>query len=298
MLVSVLMVTYNHDKFIGQAIEGVLMQETDFEYELVIANDCSPDNTDAIIKHYQNNHPNGKRINYINRTVNVGMHENYVDAYNKCSGKYIALCDGDDYFIDQRKLQMEVDILENDNNCSMVYTDSTDLYDEERFVPTPADDPDLVDFKYLLKRGWFIRTATIVYRKDCVDINPWRDVKYSMDFLMHYLAASRGYIKKLNKITSVYRHHSGGVTKVNIDFQLKRRNWYNGLLKRLDKFTEFTYTKDIDRAIKVNNTEIASLAIINLNFKYISYIFKSDIGLLFKTFTGKIFNRIGKIFGK
>ena len=92
MMVSVLMITYGHEKYIRQAIEGVLMQETDFDFELIVANDNSPDNSDKVIVDLIENHPKGKLIKYIDRKNNIGMQANFSDAYSNCSGKYIANC--------------------------------------------------------------------------------------------------------------------------------------------------------------------------------------------------------------
>ena len=111
--VSVCMITYGHEKFIEQAINGVLMQECDFEVELIIANDCSPDRTDAVIQNILKNHPRASWIKYIKHEKNLGMMPNFIFALQECQGKYVALCDGDDYWTDAFKLQKQVDFLES-----------------------------------------------------------------------------------------------------------------------------------------------------------------------------------------
>lgn len=112
MMVSVLMITYGHEKYIRQAIESILMQECDFNYELIVANDCSPDKTDEIINEIIKSNSKGHLIKYINRSKNIGMQSNYIDAYYNCKGEYIATCEGDDYWTDPLKLQKQVDFLE------------------------------------------------------------------------------------------------------------------------------------------------------------------------------------------
>lgn len=108
--VSVCMITYGHEKFIGQAIESVLMQQTNFAIELLIANDHSLDNTDQQIRHYIATHPKGHLIKYILREKNWQMMPNFINALQQCSGKYIALCEGDDYWTDPNKLQRQYEI--------------------------------------------------------------------------------------------------------------------------------------------------------------------------------------------
>mgnify|MGYP002795236009 FL=1 len=99
------MITYKHEKFIEKAINSVLEQQTDFDYELIIANDNSPDATHEIVKGIIKNHPKAYLIKYFNNPVNLGPNANYIKAYNSGTGKYIAICEGDDYWGDNLKLQ-------------------------------------------------------------------------------------------------------------------------------------------------------------------------------------------------
>ena len=120
-LVSVCMTTYNHEKFISQAIESVLCQRTTFGVEVVIGEDCSTDNTLAICRQYEAQYPD--RVRVIASEHNIGMHANYRRTIEACRGKYIAMCDGDDWFTDENKLQIQVEQLEN-SGAAMCYTRS------------------------------------------------------------------------------------------------------------------------------------------------------------------------------
>ena len=120
-LVSVCITTYNHEKFISQAIESVLCQRTTFGVEVVIGEDCSTDNTLAICRQYEAQYPDIVRI--IASEHNIGMHANYRRTIEACRGKYIAMCDGDDWFTDENKLQIQVEELEN-SCAAMCYTRS------------------------------------------------------------------------------------------------------------------------------------------------------------------------------
>ena len=120
-LVSVCMTTYNHEKFISQAIESMLSQRTTFDVEVVIGEDCSTDNTLAICKEYEAQYPD--RVRVIASEHNIGMHANYRRTIEACRGKYIAMCDGDDWFTDENKLQIQVEQLEN-SGAAMCYTRS------------------------------------------------------------------------------------------------------------------------------------------------------------------------------
>ena len=121
-IVSVVMITYNHEKYIQQAVEGVLMQQTDFPIELIIADDASPDQTEKIVTTIKKKHPNGNWIKYTRHLQNKGMTENFMWALGQAQGKYIALCEGDDYWTDPYKLQKQVDFLEANEEYGLVAT--------------------------------------------------------------------------------------------------------------------------------------------------------------------------------
>ncbi len=123
--VSVLLITYNHGKFIKKAIDGILMQKTDFQFELVIGDDCSPDNTRNIIEDCLKKTKIIVKRSY--NETNQGVMENIRKAYMRCEGQYIAYIEGDDFWTDETKLQSQVDFLDSHpdyieiaHQCSLV----------------------------------------------------------------------------------------------------------------------------------------------------------------------------------
>lgn len=108
--VSISMITYNHEKYIEEAIESILMQNVDFKFEIVIGDDCSPDNTQMIIQKYANQYPD--LIKPILRNENIGTLKNLDDINKRCRGKYIIILEGDDYWTDSNKLQSQFEFLE------------------------------------------------------------------------------------------------------------------------------------------------------------------------------------------
>jgi len=123
----VAMITYNHARYIAEAIQGVVRQEADFPFELVIGEDCSTDGTREIVFDYQRRYPQTIRV--VTSAHNVGVHANAVRAYDACRGKYVAFCDGDDYWQNPHKLQLQVDFLETHAGYSLVHTDADWLVD-------------------------------------------------------------------------------------------------------------------------------------------------------------------------
>jgi glycosyltransferase involved in cell wall biosynthesis len=170
-LVSVSMVTYNQAHYISQAIECVLRQKTDFPFELVIGEDCSTDGTREIVFEYQRKYPDV--IVVITSDSNVGATENGMRTTGACRGKYIAMCDGDDYWHHPYKLQKQVDYLERHPKCGMVFSDY-DIYfnktgktlrsiNNNRGFQSPMN---LTIEQAIGPEGGIIRTCTIVFRKD------------------------------------------------------------------------------------------------------------------------------------
>jgi glycosyltransferase involved in cell wall biosynthesis len=191
-LVSVSMITYNHAPFIAEAIEGVLRQQTNFPFELVIGEDCSMDETRRIVMGYQQAYPEVIRV--VTSNTNVGMSKNCLRTQNACIGKYIAFCEGDDYWHHPLKLQKELDFLESHPECGMVHS-SYDVLDAEtgksvkdylnyRGFKVPSD-PDITDIITGCRVSFRIQTCTVMLRRNlCVRIMDSDPYLYGDHFLM------------------------------------------------------------------------------------------------------------------
>ena len=133
-LVSICSTTYNLENYIGEAIESWLNQKTNFQFEIVICDDCSKDGTILTIEKYIEKYPYIIRL--LTTDVNLGMMPNYIKSLKAARGKYIAVCDGDDYWIDTNKLQMQIDFLESNPDFVACLTNSyvIDEYTKERKI--------------------------------------------------------------------------------------------------------------------------------------------------------------------
>lgn len=206
------MITYGHEKFIEQAINGVLMQECDFEVELVIANDCSPDKTDEIIRKVIDNHPKSSFIKYIKHVKNSGMMPNFIFAIQECKGKYIALCEGDDYWTDPLKLQKQVNFLESNSDYVLCFHKVDILQDGNiKADSITAKVPETTTI-YDLAKGNYMHTCSVVYRNNLFPELPeyFKDSPVG-DYFLHLLNARYGAIKYLDEIMGVYRLHGTSV---------------------------------------------------------------------------------------
>ena len=223
-MVSVIMITYKHEAFVAEAIDGVLMQECDFEVELIIADDCSPDGTWQIAEDYIESNPKGHRIKYTRHERNKGMMPNFIWALEQTKGKYIALCEGDDYWIDPLKLQRQVDFLEANPSFSFCFSNIShvDQFDKELSEGWPNRNGAFTLTKRMLGEEYLIPTPTILFKNNI--INKERLEKMSNSPLGDYLLSSllllegKGYYFP-DKMAS-YRHHDNGVFS-KIDLQHK-----------------------------------------------------------------------------
>lgn len=209
MMVSVIMIVYNHSKYIQQAIESILMQETSFDFELIISNDCSTDDSETIIRQTISQNSNGNKVKYFNQEKNLGMMPNFIFALNEGFGKYVALCDGDDYWTDSLKLQKQVDFMEKNPDFSICFHNVNIETDQ---VLT-EDDPkkkiqNVFGLKELAVRN-MIRTVSVLYRNGLID--PFPDYFKNApigDYFLHLLNAKHGKIKYMDEIMAVYRIHN------------------------------------------------------------------------------------------
>lgn len=142
IVVSIFMLTYNQEQCISQTIESVLMQKTNFTFQLVIGEDCSTDTTRIICEQYARDFGNKIKL-LTSPKKNIGLIANYMRTIAACDGKYIAICDGDDYWIDAYKLQKQVDFLDRNPDYSIVYTAVKRLYPDGK----------MMDYTYKLNRN-------------------------------------------------------------------------------------------------------------------------------------------------
>ena len=209
-VVSVVMITYNHEPYIRQAIDSILCQKTDFEFELVIGEDCSTDKTREICFEYQNLHPEKVRVLWSSRNLNsIGL-SNEQRTISHCRGEYLAFCEGDDYWTDSQKLQKQVDLIRVKKAVMCVaFTDWT--YPDGRVVHSVYENKEFVTFEDF--KNHYFHTTTYLINRNAYgemrlrykDIDAWTDMK--VEFCME----SIGKICLLPETVSTYRWSGSGV---------------------------------------------------------------------------------------
>lgn len=216
ILVSIVCITYNHEPYLRQALDGFLMQKTSFAYEIILAEDCSTDGTRKICEEYAAKYPD--IIHYIYRDHNVGYNENEYEAMCAAKGKYIAYCEGDDYWTILDKLQKQVDFLESHPEYSVCWhrckhhnvTTGEDKQDACGMIfPDGADGVDIDMDTYFA--GWYTQPLTMVFRKNALDLKLYHSYKHFRDTQQMYyiLKNGKGYLFAFDGGVRIV--HSGGI---------------------------------------------------------------------------------------
>jgi len=252
MMVSVLMITYNHEKFIRQALDSALMQNFDGEWELVIGEDCSTDATRSILLEYQKLYPH--RIRLLLREKNLGWMKNSLGTFHACRGKYIALLEGDDLWTSPDKLQKQVDFLESHPGFSSSFHNVTVLSDDKE---TTCYEPGKMKREYHLKDivgGNFIHTCSVVYRNGG-EIPEWFESMPMGDWPTHILNAEWGPIGYIDEVMASYRVHGGGLWSAQSRCDILQSSIHAALV--IDSHLKHQFRRMINREIAYWELETA-----------------------------------------
>ena len=235
-LVSICVATYNQQDYIGQCLDGILMQQTDFPFEIIVGEDESSDNTREICKRYAEEHQDKIRLFLRDRKeshfVNPdGSTSRFNGLWNRmsCRGKYIAFCEGDDYWTDPTKLQQQVDIMENNPEVGFVHTDFDMSVGKVGHSKWPTEP--IVATEKLINAECHIGSLTVMYKREILEKIPklYYQQHFKMGDLPMQIEMSRECkFQYINKITAVYRvlpnsaSHNSDIQK-EIDFYCSAR---------------------------------------------------------------------------
>ncbi|MDR7208963.1 glycosyltransferase [Flavobacterium piscis] len=238
---SIIVTCFNYEKFIAQAIDSFLMQKTNFKVEILINDDASKDRSVSILKEYERKFPNLFRIFYQKENqYSKGIKPWFDILFPEAKGKYIALCEGDDYWTDPYKLQKQVDFLKNNPEFSMSFHDAFVVKNDVKLYKYVSKNKSVFTIEDLFEKH-FIPTASIVFKNN-LQIPDWYSKVQSGDKLLLFLLALKGNIKYLNEVMSVYRLHEGGIS--NTHFGIKKVYDSALLLNLVDMETNYKYNKN------------------------------------------------------
>ena len=208
--VSVIMLAYNIGAYVETAIRSVLRQETSYNVQLVIAEDCSSDNTLSICRQYKQLYPD--QITLVEHEKNVGLQQNFMDAHSHCLGEYIAICDGDDYWIYKKKLQCMTDFMDSQPECAICFHRVINYYEEDHSKSLSNSGQKKITTIYDLACSNYITNSSSLFRRAYYPQVPqWFSQITSCDYAMHMLNARFGSIYYFKRPMAVYRKHSDGI---------------------------------------------------------------------------------------
>lgn len=251
--VSIRLMCYNHEDYIRQAMDGIMMQETNFKVEVVVGDDFSTDDTLKIIKEYKSTENIHIKIlqrvkgdDYWAERQKRGRLYNFQNILENCSGKYIALLDGDDYWIDSRKLQKQYNFLENHPECSVCFTAAKFYFEEypnreKIYRPKKASSQRKYHLKdAIVKAGDFMITASIFFRQKFVDVIPeWVFNAPVGDLPLSLFLGTKGQYGYIDDVTCMYRVNASGSWSQQMNYEARRKQVVR-ILKTYEEFNEYT----------------------------------------------------------
>jgi len=251
MLVNICMITYNHEAYVAEAIESILQQKTSFSTRLIIGEDCGPDKTRQICMDYAERYP--EKITLLPAGPNVGALRNFLRTYKACEGKYIAFCEGDDYWTDPYKLQKQVNFLENNPSYSSCFHKVKIRMERNggngrEWVMHHAFEKDSFDTKDLLG-PWFIASPSFVFvNYPDLELPDWFFHCQFGDLPFMLLLSLRGNIKLIDEVMAVYRQHDQGMSIAYKAYDKVMVMVY--IYASFDIYTKYKYHETIRNSVK------------------------------------------------
>lgn len=268
-LVSINCITYNHEKYIAETIDSFLMQKTNFKFEILIHDDASTDGTQQIIKEYQKKYPNIiKPILQKENQYSKGVKSiNYKFNFVRSKGKYIALCEGDDYWTDSYKLQKQVNYMEDNPDCSMCFhaADIIKVGKGKIDVVKPYNKNCISSTEDIIfGDGGFMATNSIVYRKDVMDNPPEFYFNAPVgDYPLQIFTSTKNYAYYIDEFMSVYRVGVEGSWSNRMESEENKIEKFINLRKNIatmlnefDKYSNGKYYNTIQKKIIEDEVQI------------------------------------------
>ncbi|USN53984.1 MAG: glycosyltransferase [Candidatus Nomurabacteria bacterium] len=240
-LVSVVCVTYNHGPYIAEAIESFLQQETDFPFEIIIGEDFSTDETREICLEYAKKYPD--KIHLAISDGNVGARNNYFRALSAARGKYIAFCEGDDYWSDPKKLAIQIGYMEKHPECSLTFHSVRIINGDKATNKTirPFNKKTIIPKNTFFGYGTMAPSPTLVYpRKYIIDPPDWLRHSPVGDIPLKLYLSQLGTVVYLDKIMAMRRIGVEGSWSKRMQTFSYRQKLFPGMIVMLEGFNEFS----------------------------------------------------------
>lgn len=279
--ISIIVLAYNHQDFIEKNLDGIFMQDYTGSVELIICNDASTDATDSVIQNKILQKPPNVQVKYFDHQKNIGATPNFYFALKQASGKYLAFCEGDDYWTDTQKLSHQLKFLIENRDCALSFHQVMNVsphkkYDRKIFATvenrtyTPEE----------IYRHWTIHTASVVMRRSVLDSDAFKKTMTDpkllyFDTILFLAASTTGNLCGMARNMSAYRRHDQGLSfGFNLNKDLRHNkldeiigSYHRGKIRNLADWQIFTRSR-IGYHLALKNRDLKTA------FKFITWIFK------------------------
>ncbi len=216
--VSVIILSYKQEDFVEKAILGIFKQKINFPVELIICDDRSPDETDKVIQSNILKAADNITVKYFRHTKNLGSTPNFYFALKQVTGKYLAFCEGDDYWFDDNKLQLQYDFMESHPDYSMCFHNVINISTDPAINNTPFSRIEDRDYSALeIYNNWLVHTTSVFMKTEVLQNDAVKKTLISPDLLYFdtilYMASSlNGKIRGMTESMTAYRRHEVGLS--------------------------------------------------------------------------------------
>lgn len=268
ILLSVMMITYNHEKYIAQALDSALMQKVDFKYEIVVGEDCSTDRTRVILLEYKEKYPD--IFTLILHEKNVGAAKNVQAVDQACRGEYVAVLEGDDYWTDPHKLQIQVDEMRKYPDCHMSFHPALEIWEDKsrdnEIARRPAIENRVFTSHEIIKGGGGLcPTASLILKRDVLENLPqWFYEAPAGDYLTQIFGSLHGGALYIDKPMSVYRRNAPGSWSSANTHMARQEQFLKSILVSYDNLERFLGNEFHDDINMIKSKDYLKLAIIYL----------------------------------
>lgn len=248
-LVSVCCITYNHEQFIVNAIDSFLAQKTSFPFEIIIRDDCSTDNTTAIVQKYTKEYPNVikaviEKENQYSKGVGV-----LPASYKHAIGKYVAICEGDDFWISDNKLEIQANYMESNNAVQLSFHDAITINSQREQLAADSNNfthGQRFSTKEIIGQ-WFIGTQTIMFKNNLEqDTFKCFHGVVNEDWAHQLVSSTKGEVHYISQLRGAYRKHKDSLSTAIGKDRTYRAIKLITLMDKFDDYSNYRYTKEIE----------------------------------------------------
>ena len=253
--ISIIVLTYNHAAFIRENLEGILMQKVDIQIELIICDDHSADNTAVVVNEIISFIPKNFEVKFFQHEKNLGATPNFYFAMKQVTGDFVAFCEGDDFWTDPEKLQLQLDFLRSNSDYSLCFHTAVNISDDPEINETIFSKVENREYSALeIYKHWTVHTATVMMRSEVLKSEAKKttlkepDLQY-FDTILFLAASTIGKLRGISKKMSAYRRHEAGLSAGKVNFKRDLRHnkldeiigkYYGGEIKKLSDWLIFS----------------------------------------------------------